>query len=458
MHIEDKVTPDTSLMMGSLLQHASGNTVVLNALNCYDPVKADSTNCKNLNEKVSRDHLNVLASFVNIRNAEDKIVFPKATVLIKAIVWRLNQLKPSNCSECTEVYRVDLSDTPLLECHMCGRGAHNCEQISAALSDQKECLDANLSKSLAHMVWLCSCCYHSVNPIPRSSLFNSLCATPATKHTTPSERELGVKSLLSKAILITEHISKTQKEDENDEVVVVESDSKETERVEEVERVSKETDGSGEEVDDRPVCRAFSEWSCQHGLMGNKLIKGRKCPDRHPLACKKYLKFGTTENGCSVTDCELFHPKLCRFIQSEASCFDVKCKSYHPFSFNKLRRAAIKAKASRDKSSAAETVNKRNDKTRNKKKPTVERSHERKKNGSNSDSSDFRKLQDLISKLIGRVDSLEKRFEETPRERMMSSDPINPSQFQKVPLPQPSFMNPWQAWNAPRQFAQPACY
>eukprot|EP00116_Pleurobrachia_bachei_P008736 sb/3468998/ len=233
-----------------------------------------------------------------------------------------------------------------------------------------------------------------------------------------------------------------------------EKDEKDSTIVEE-----KETKGADEvdETDNRPVCEAFTEWSCQHGIAGNKLINGKKCPDKHLPACKKFLKFGTSENGCTVTNCQLFHPNLCRFIQTDTSCFDVKCKSYHPFSFNKSRRDAIKAKATRDKASTG--TSKSNDKSRNKKKPSVESSNERKNKRNNSEISDFRKLQDLISKLIVRMDSLEKRVEEIPRERMQSSESINPSQFQKVPIPQPQpFLNPWQAWNVPRQFAQPACY
>ena len=150
----------------------------------------------------------------------------------------------------------------------------------------------------------------------------------------------------SSARSVTESLEAGQKQAGD----TVEKEVIEVEQVEQVIEKPEENEIEIEETkkpDARPICKAFLEWDCKHGTTGEKLIMGRPCKDRHPVVCKRFLRLGTSKKGCTKDDCELFHPKLCKFVQTEACCHNSKCKLYHPFGFNKERKAAIKARTSK---------------------------------------------------------------------------------------------------------------
>ena len=152
------------LAIGNLLLRAEINEIAKRLISVFDPF----ANIKSLNN-FNLDMLEPCAEFlsINLADAEDNKLFTKES-LVQRILYAFSALLPSACLDCNECYTIDLDpeEQPLIHCHMCFRGSHNCstmKNLHAALTA------ASLSLLSGH-VWLCSSCKTSSYPIrPRRS-------------------------------------------------------------------------------------------------------------------------------------------------------------------------------------------------------------------------------------------------------------------------------------------------
>ena len=452
----DKTDP-RNLVVGSLLEKASGRSNLIRCLSVLDFKKSDKVVIDSLAQQ-KRELLESLAAFMGIHDPGNTKLYRNRTKLSYSIVRRFSQLTPSICAECGEKYTTSMNHTPELECNQCGRGAHNCEMVSSVLHLQSQL-------SLSHMVWLCTECYHesSLRSLPGAS-------TPLNLSKGPRSRNDSTSSVTLRSILDPSQIE-SQIESESSDIVIIEPRIAAVEGGGEVVQqcVAKEREVDEvkeKKADERPVCESFLEWECKHGIGGKKLVNGKECPNRHLPVCRSFQKFGSSEKGCTDKDCLLFHPKLCRFIQSESSCFNVACKFFHPFGFSKARRAAIKTKSVRDKmktedrkksevrsgkKKSGESEERKKSEVRTGKKKSGESGREHRGSKKSEDSSqDFRKFEDLLTRLMDRMESMEKQLE-----LMKGLAPEIPKQaVQAMPVP-------WQIphpMRFPPQFSQPVCY
>ena len=88
---------------------------------------------------------------------------------------------------------------------------------------------------------------------------------------------------------------------------------------------SKKTgDVDNDDNKNKTVCRYYSAGKCQHGRVGSD------CRYSHPKMCRKYIKCGYNNNGCTRgANCKFFHPKLCHNSVDFFKCDKVYCNYYH---------------------------------------------------------------------------------------------------------------------------------
>ena len=71
------------------------------------------------------------------------------------------------------------------------------------------------------------------------------------------------------------------------------------------------------------VCRYYTAGKCQYGRVGSD------CRYSHPKMCRKYIKYGYNNNGCTRgANCKFFHPKLCHNSVDFFKCDKVYCNFY----------------------------------------------------------------------------------------------------------------------------------
>ena len=88
------------------------------------------------------------------------------------------------------------------------------------------------------------------------------------------------------------------------------------------------------------VCRFYLQRRCRHGRNGTKLVGGRSCPKTHPTLCKKYCNYGTMRSvGCQNTECNLFHPPLCKNSELRHECYKQSCTKQHLKDTRRIRPA-----------------------------------------------------------------------------------------------------------------------
>ena len=359
-----------------------------------------------------------------------KKVFSNREKLAVVIMRRFNQLTPCLCAECNVKYKLSLDSIPSIECHICGRGAHTCDLVADSLQQYQE-----VTSPLAHMVWLCYNCYHSsgTTEVPTTATPASISARSRNNSISSQSDQTPVTDLLKGAV---KSLSETVAVTEEVKVVADNSEKKDPEKEEPKKDSEKKDKIGGETQDNRPVCKAFLEWGCKHGTRGAKLIMGRACKDRHLTVCKPFLKFGTSQKGCTDDSCVLFHPKLCNFVQTEASCFNSKCKLYHPFGYNKLRKAAVKTREKKLANLKEKTQQKR------KNGPTTTEKVEEtgKETGKFARCQDFQRFEEILTRLIGRMDVMEKSFSRF-QVQGLPGPPLKPAWLPQSQMPDFSFMS-----------------
>lgn len=311
MKPHDEITDSVRIAIGNLLLRA--DPVSKMVITAFNPDASRSSNISTFTAKFKVSVLETCAEFLGITLADedDNKIYTKAT-LSPRVVSGIQALLPSTCAECSESYTVDLEpeEEPLYTCYLCFRGSHCCDPI-------KEKHKAISGQTLpSGFIWLCKLCVEDNNPVnPRKS---------KSRHNSVSK---------------VEHV-RSRMNSGTDQTPVIPKLPPQGLSLEEQEKLRKEFILQLE-VDDDPdkdervpryqnVCKLYKQGKCPHGIRGNKLIQGVKCPKEHPKKCFKYMKFGSTGRGCVKSDsCDYYHPTLCKYSVRNRKCTNESCSFPH---------------------------------------------------------------------------------------------------------------------------------
>ena len=122
-------------------------------------------------EKQKKTILCETAKFLKIPNYELKNKQPLAHL----IICRIQNLLPDDCSICNTRYRIDINETPLLECAKCGQGVHTeCMIKLIDPIDDNNKIDAASFQALINplnipgIYYICEACKDSTIPSDES--------------------------------------------------------------------------------------------------------------------------------------------------------------------------------------------------------------------------------------------------------------------------------------------------
>ena len=257
---------------------------------------------------------------INYADSNGKKLFLKSG-LMKRILIKLFSLLPSSCSDCGEVYSVDLRSVALFTCLKCGRGSHDCEGKERFHKSLPACVPKGY-------VWLCTDCTSEIMPeVPVSDKLQAVGVAPDVDR---NESETsGVTSGEVTASDKLPAVGLAADVDRNEsgtsgvtsgEVTASDNsfDNGNTQKIQETARKQK-------------VCYLYRKGVCPHGLRGKKLIDGKVCQFPHPRACWKYTAYGGRDKcGCHPgSGCIFFHPILCRHSVKDRNCVNEGCTFVH---------------------------------------------------------------------------------------------------------------------------------
>jgi len=322
-------------VIGDLLLRAESNPLAKAAINAYDPFSKKTANYKSLS-KFNLDVLEPCAEFlcVGLSDLEGNKIFTKDS-LVYRIIQAFSALLPTKCSECDDMYAVDLEpeSLTLFTCYMCFQGSHDCSSLSAlhtaltsVLTDVKN----------SGFVWLCSDCLVTSNPVkPRKSKsrhdsVSSIASDKSSVKSEPALTRIRNESMNSPAGQSPGELSNFPSPASHSSVQTVVRGNKNTEKRPVKLPLLTEVHSSNDQPPD--ICYKYRAGKCPHGAKGTKMVDGKQCGGLHPERCKKYCNFGSKpDNGCNKgKECKFYHPIICRNTLRYGKCKDNKCSYVHP--------------------------------------------------------------------------------------------------------------------------------
>lgn len=288
-------------VLGELLNNA--DPASQRVLRSYNPNAQYQTNLTNI-LKCDAKELEPCATYLGftVRTDENVKLYKNQKILGDRIILKIEALFDTQCDECDESYKNELSETPLLACQICMQGCHNCENMQKKIKAYSTLCTENLKP--AGLTWLCHGCLkkNNLDLVPPTKAIKG-----DAKPDNPNQVENGQLSSIEE-----ENADKKEEEDE------------------EGNRVSPRRDrykGSS----NTEICEAYKKRKCPHGLTGKRLIDGVRCPKNHPPRCHRFCQNGDKSKfGCKRgTECHYFHPQLCPESVSKRTCTNRDCILVH---------------------------------------------------------------------------------------------------------------------------------
>lgn len=256
------------------------------------------------------------------------------------ILCRIQNLLPDNCNICSNRYRIELEDAPLLECAICGQGVHEKCWLNLLNIDNTSDRNMIVNKyinplNLPGIHYLCSVCEDDT--IPKGTDRKATVPEPPKSQGQPLAED---KIDSSQAVIQTGNVDETEEENNTNEddlneddlnkepvmnyTIVEEANEKSTHQETTSTGTSDDTSKSTTIKSDL-VCRYFRRGTCKHGL------RGADCRYKHPQMCRKFTQHGTRQpNGCNLGKrCKQFHPLMCLDSLKTSECFNEKCSFNH---------------------------------------------------------------------------------------------------------------------------------
>ena len=294
----------------------SQDSIVQNVLRKYQPTKTVKAITKDFSS-VIKENLVSAMTFLGMPNQE-KFTKP---IVIANLITRIQNLLPDKCSHCDTPYCIEIQETPLITCCMCGQGAHTPCFASLINIDQKD-IAALTSDDVMRIVnplniptmhYLCEACSADVIPQPAAS---SKPASQAPKsQPTNQDGDAAAGSDASHAA------------DEAEIIDVDLPDPMATQNNQQPQRRHRKSGDSRskEAIKPEDICPHFIKGTCRFGRAGSE------CPKSHPRLCRKFLAHGERAGkGCTYgARCKFYHLPVCQASQQKGECLDDKCGKRH---------------------------------------------------------------------------------------------------------------------------------
>ena len=254
---------------------------VISAYKC----EADhANNVTNLSgSRFSREVLENCALFLDIKINNVGTILTNKKQIADRIILKIESNFNTICRECESPYRnrFKAEPYPLLTCHSCFQGSHDCPGMKEKIES------LNKLQTVIGIVWLCHDCL-PLNDVARTY----------SKATTTSKSTADKSSAKQQTEKVKEPGSKIPA---NVEVV----DGEQAEYVHPPRILpNQRTD----------ICKKYIHGNCPHELTGHRMVNGASCGKPHPRMCFRYRKYGTEEKrGCTKgKECDWFHPIICK--------------------------------------------------------------------------------------------------------------------------------------------------
>ena len=304
--------------VGNLLMRA--DPLSKRVLTKFDPFAKQTVNAKSL-KSFNLDLLEPCATFlgIDLADADSNKLYTK-DALVSRIIFAIRALLPSQCSECSQQYKIDLDpeNPPMFTCHMCFQGSHDCEAV-ISLHTALSSASINL---LAGHVWLCKSCLSSSSPVKqrRSRSRHDSISNPASSLARIRDELQGqdIQSPIDSPLTTPGDTTPLHFEALPNGGVPSRD-------------LQSELDDRLQAVSQQSVCPRYKSGKCPHGIRGNKLVNGQKCNLEHPKRCIKFCKFGSKHrHGCNKgSNCDYYHPTICKFSLQSRLCTNEECTFVH---------------------------------------------------------------------------------------------------------------------------------
>ena len=403
MAVIENIGEKIKKVIGDLLGRS--NTVSKKVITAFDSSKEPEQN-RLLLLKFSRAELETCAEFLGIPLTHPTTgvkLFSNRDKLVKRIVLSITALFPTICSECNVEYQVPFDSTPLLRCHVCLQGSHDCKQFSDILGITQTI------PALQGNVWLCSFCYIA-NDVSAKASSKSTQQTP-TPSSSATHHQLSSELLISKLQAVADDQNKSQ---------------------------------AGTSVTAEPICPKFIIGECPHGRSGKTAYNGiDSCPHPHPKRCNRFIRHGADQSkGCTAGDeCEFYHPQHCKSSLESRTCFNEGCKLLHLVGTKRKPKSPKVKKKDPPKKHAA-----KNGKNDRRSQNSSSRNNSRSNNNTNNSGSinHFLELQSLLKSMQGsfqkelnslKSDLAAQKTSLTQLQQSQTHPPAPPSSAPPVPPP-----------------------
>jgi len=304
-NIEQDVKTVHDLAIGELLSKA--DNVCKGVISAYKCEAKHGTNVNTLSSKFNRPILETCALFLGItlNDEAEKPLFANKKLIADRIILKIESHFSTLCRECNSSYhhRFKAVPAPLLTCHSCFQGSHDCDNMKGKAEAFIEL------KAMFGLVWLC----HDCLPLNDVAMTYSVSTTVEAEDTT------------------------------------VEAEDKPQSETLDAEEDADDGEGDNTKKDSVPrippnqrsdICTRYKHGNCPHGLAGNRMVKGANCGKPHPHFCFRYRKHGTDkEKGCSNgKECKYFHPIICKTSLKGEKCTKDVCSHIHLSRFPKVKK------------------------------------------------------------------------------------------------------------------------
>ena len=238
---------------------------------------------------------------------------------------------------CKEQYCINITDTPLISCALCGQGTHD------------QCISTFLHLTeLERQSFTTADAWSRINPTKLPGL-HYLCME-CTDNTIPSEEAGKLKRKTKSTMMDDAEAATTQLQDRGvlqlldvDEQENLLESSPRTSDIQpspdqdnhEPISLNGDNDVSRTQNGDRDraplpdtranICSFYRKGTCRYG------ISGRGCSKAHPKPCRKLLQHGIkAPHGCTLgRNCDKFHPRLCASSLRKGVCLKQSCRQWH---------------------------------------------------------------------------------------------------------------------------------
>lgn len=257
--------------------------------------------------------------------------------LAHLIICRIQNLLPDDCALCRKRYSINILETPLLECAICGQGVHRKCWIQLAKSKSllnqvtNDTMNADTFQgifnplNLPDLYYICTACKD--NTIPESEAKckpteeNEVVQNGENQHEENEENQRDGNEVNKQQQLDQQGFTQSHTESVYNDTQPDEHNNNYSE-----ENTNQQNDQNQQREDRNvPICKFFLKGSCKHGL------RGRGCNYFHPKKCKKFMEHGTRQpRGCNLgKSCKDFHPKMCLGSLRKGECFSESCHLNH---------------------------------------------------------------------------------------------------------------------------------